>query len=107
MIEFSAVRLGENQNGIVVNISKADFGGPGLPGVSVIGRTINVTLNLNKNNQSVAQSLIDAIQKSAEASNLVAARIVRRLAHPEHCGHRHANSSLVLTGANDIVIPPG
>ena len=61
-IEFSAVRLGDDQNGITLSITKSNFGGPGLPGVSVIGRTINISLNVNASNQSTAQDLVSAMQ---------------------------------------------
>jgi hypothetical protein len=107
LIEFSAVRLGDDQNGITLSITKSNFGGPGLPGVSVIGRTINVSLNVNANNQSTAQDLIGALQNSAEASNLITARIVRGLPSQNIAATAPANSSLVLTGANDIVVRPG
>ena len=36
-LEFSAVRLGQDQNGIALTITKSDRGGPTPPGVSVIG----------------------------------------------------------------------
>ena len=107
MIEFSAARLGDDQNGITLSITKSDFGGPGLPGVSVIDRTINVSLNVNANNQTTALDLVNALSNSAEASNLISARIVRGSRSQNIAATAAANSSLVLAGANDIVIHPG
>jgi len=106
-IEFSAVRLGQDQNGITLSITKSDFGGPGLPGISVIGRTINISLNINQNNQTTAQNLVEALQNSIEASNLIAARIARGSGSVKIAATAPANSSLVLAGANDVVVQPG
>ncbi len=106
-IEFSAVRLGEDQNGITLSITKSDLGGPSLPGISVIGRTINVSLNVNKNNQTTALDLVNALGNSAEASNLISARIVRGAGTTNIAATAPANSSLVLKDANDIVVQPG
>ena len=107
LIEFSAVRLGDDQNGITLSISKSNFGGAGLPGVSVIGRTINISLNVNSNNQSTALDLVNAMNNSAEASNLVSARIVRGSPSQNIAATAAANTSLVLAGANDVVVRPG
>jgi large repetitive protein len=107
LLEFSAVRLGDDQNGITLAITKSDFGGPGLPGISVIGRTINIGLNVNQNYQTTAADLVGALQNSAEASNLITARIVRGSPSQNIAATAPANSSLVLTGANDIVVRPG
>ena len=82
LLEFTAVRLGDDQNGISLRFNKSDFGGPGLPGVSVINRVINVTLNVNATYQTTAADLISALQNSVAASNLITAKIVGGTANP-------------------------
>ena len=120
VIRFSAVRLGQEQNGIKLAITKSNFGGPGLPGISVIGRTININLNVNAANPSTAQDLVNAIRTNVAASNLIRAEILDTSTslQPEAvniAATAPANSSLTLGDpnnpnavvANDMVVYPG
>ena len=124
-IEFAAVRLGRDQNGISLTITKSDFGGPGLPGISVLGRNININLNVNADNQTTAADLVNAIGNSVDASNLVTATIVGGTGAPLEAVNiadpSPANTSIVLGDpaslshpivtqvheSNDIVVLPG
>ncbi|MFV1965393.1 MAG: hypothetical protein ACC628_08215, partial [Pirellulaceae bacterium] len=112
-VRFMAVRLGEDQNGITINLTKSNQGAPGRPTITVSGKTISVRLNTNPFNESTARDLADAIndiQTNPEASALVVAEIVdgdpdRILATSDPL--EPPIPSVVLEGANDRVITPG
>ena len=111
-VRFSAARLGTEHNGITLVFSKRDPGTFSPPQIGVLGERIDITLNVNENNETTAQQLVDAINSHAEASNLIRAELV-----PDTGGALNGDtdiasgpinySPLILAGANDTVIRPG
>ena len=58
---------------VTVALAKRDFGTAGTPVVTVAGQRITIELNTNAGNESTAQQVINAINASAAASQLVSA----------------------------------
>jgi len=111
-VRFFAARLGTEHNGITLVFTKRDQGTFGPPEIGVLGNRVDITLNVNQNNETTAQQLVDAINEHADASNLIRAELV-----PDSGGLLHGDtdiasgpinySPLTLAGANDTVIRPG
>ncbi|MCA9162744.1 MAG: hypothetical protein KDA62_07185, partial [Planctomycetales bacterium] len=76
-LKFTARRLGADQNGISLQVTKSNQGAAGLPTVTVVGNTIAVVLNTNANNQSTALDLLNALNaEDSPASALITAEIL-------------------------------
>ncbi|MEO8493908.1 MAG: hypothetical protein ABI614_02480, partial [Planctomycetota bacterium] len=111
-VRFTAVRLGEDQNGITISYTKSNQGSPGPPSVTVTGRQIAATLNTNPGISTTALDLVNAINRNPNARELVIAELVE-----DQVGDKHPDVDItkgnvnippaVLQGANDIVIRPG
>ena len=106
-VRFSAVRLGEEQNGIELVFSKRDQGRANLPTVGVVGRVINISLNTNDGNETTALDLKNAIELDADASSLIRVEIEAGNVNTDIATPSISYSPLVLSGATDIVIKPG
>ena len=106
-MRFFASRLGQGENGITLNFSKSDQGTAGLPVVSVLGNTINISLNTNQDNETTAEALIAAIERNIDASALIMADVTAGDPGTDITSQPINFSPLVLDGANDIVIQPG
>jgi VCBS repeat-containing protein len=115
-IRFSATRLGTEHNGIRLIFSQRDFGGFAAPQFGVSDNRIDITLNVNANNETTAQELVDEINR-LDASNDAVSSLIRAELLPDGSGVLHGDadiasgpinySPLELTGANDTVIRPG
>ncbi|MCP4811683.1 MAG: matrixin family metalloprotease, partial [Planctomycetaceae bacterium] len=115
-IRFSATRLGTEHNGIRLIFSQRDFGGFAAPQFGVSDNRIDITLNVNSNNETTAQELVDEINR-LDASNDAVSSLIRAELLPDGSGVLHGDadiasgpinySPLELTGANDTVIRPG
>ncbi|GIW92550.1 MAG: hypothetical protein KatS3mg110_0591 [Pirellulaceae bacterium] len=105
-IEFVAVQPGIPGNGIRINIQQSNFGGAGAPRILVSGRTITITLNTNPGNESTAAAVVGAVNADPAARQLVRARQIAGLPTARVTSPT-AIPSLLLSGANDVVIVPG
>ncbi|MFO0869761.1 MAG: GEVED domain-containing protein [Pirellulales bacterium] len=99
-LTFSARALGTAQNGIQLAITKSDFGGIGLPRITVTGTQISAELNLNSRGPSTAQDLVTAINSDAAASALISAAVTSGSGSTNIAAPAVNYSPLTLTGAN-------
>ena len=111
-LRFTARKLGTEQNGITLVISKRDQGRAGAPEIGVVGNRIDINLNVNPGNETRAQDLVDALNSDIDASALILAELVADAAGDTHPDTDIASSPinyspLQLDGANDEVIQPG
>lgn len=98
VIQFTAVRAGEQD--IVISVSQRDLGAgsSGAPRINVVGRLISVELNSGAN-VTTARQVVDAINQHPEASKLVAAAVTPSSNPTTLVGNRAINySPIVLTG---------
>ncbi|HRX79149.1 MAG TPA: hypothetical protein P5307_08815, partial [Pirellulaceae bacterium] len=110
VIRLTAVRLGQDQNGITLNLTKSNQGAPGAPTITVNGNSISARLNTNPFNETTALDLVNALNSNLNSSALVFAEIVS--GNPDRVlATTNASEppipSVTLSGANDIVIKPG
>jgi hypothetical protein len=99
-VTFSAKALGTAQNGIQVAITKRDFGGIGLPLITVSGTTVNIELNTNSQGPTTAQSLVTALNANTAASALVSAAVTAGSGATNIASPTINYSPLTLLGAN-------
>ncbi|MCO6455986.1 MAG: DVUA0089 family protein [Pirellulaceae bacterium] len=104
---FTATRLGQDQNGIRIAVSKRDQGNAGPPAIAVVGTVINVSLNTNLGNETTALDLVNAINSDIDASALIRATILAGDPVTNIAAPPINYSPLTLTGANDLVVQPG
>jgi GEVED domain/Dockerin type I domain/Bacterial pre-peptidase C-terminal domain len=71
VVDFAAANPGLSGNGIELRFTKASYNGTRDPRISVVGRRINVELNVNGALKTRAQDLIKALNENAAASALV------------------------------------
>ena len=98
MIQFTAVRAGEQD--IIIDVSRRDLGpgSTGVPRINVVGRLISVELN-SGTSVTTARQVVDAINQHAEASKLVAASVTPGSDAATLVGNREINySPILLTG---------
>jgi hypothetical protein len=106
-IKFSATKLGVEQNDIKLVFSKRDLGGPGTPSIGVVGKRIDISLNISVGNESSAGDLITALSQHDAARALIQAEIVVGDEDFDIASPSNNYSPLVTSGANDVVITPG
>ena len=75
-VKFSAAKLGVEQNDIKLVFTKRDLGGPGTPSIGVVGKRIDISLNVNPGNESTAVDLLVALQQDARARSLIHAEVI-------------------------------
>ncbi|HUG68036.1 MAG TPA: hypothetical protein VMM76_09800 [Pirellulaceae bacterium] len=107
---MTAIRLGQDQNDITLNLTKSNQGAPGAPTITVNGKSISARLNTNPFNQTTALDLVNAINSNLNSSALVIAEIVS--GNPDRIlattnAAEPPIPTVTLSGANDIVIKPG
>ncbi|MGY8734076.1 MAG: hypothetical protein ACKVK0_18240, partial [Pirellulales bacterium] len=106
-VKFSATKLGAEQNDIKLVFSKRDLGGPGIPSIGVVGKRIDVSLNINVGNESTAGDLIVALNADVAARALIQAEIIAGDEDADIASPSNSYSPLLTFGANDVVIEPG
>ncbi|MEY4178617.1 MAG: hypothetical protein RLY70_2191, partial [Planctomycetota bacterium] len=99
-VTLTAKALGTAQNGLQLAVTKSDFGGIGLPRITVSGTVITAELNTNVRNPSTAQDLVTAINSDAIASTFIGAAVTRGSAAANIATPAVNYSPLTLTGAN-------
>ncbi len=85
-VEFTAKVGGLAGNGIQINLSRSNPREPGLPRISVDGRTVTAVLNLTPNDKSTALDLVTAINQDPVANQLIEARLLGIDAETEFLG---------------------
>jgi hypothetical protein len=99
-VTFSAQALGTAQNGLQLAVTKSDFGGIGLPRITVSGTVVTAELNTNVRGPSSAQDLVTAINLDPTASTLLSAAITRGSGAANIAAPAVNYSPVTLTGAN-------
>ena len=106
-VQFTAAKLGTEQNGIQLVFSKRDQGGAGAPEIGVVDNRIEISLNTNPGNESSVSDLLTALSQDSDAYALIRASVVSGDAGTDIATPSNSYSPLVTTGANDVVIQPG
>jgi len=107
-VQFTAAKLGIEQNGIQLVFSRRDQGGAGFPEIGVVENRIEVSLNTNLNNHTTAEQLIQALEENAEAYALIRPSVFSGDAGTDITNADTTTYSPLFTeGANDVVINPG
>ncbi|MBT3890130.1 MAG: hypothetical protein HOF72_05855, partial [Planctomycetaceae bacterium] len=106
-IKFSATKLGVEQNDIKLVFSKRDLGGPGTPSIGVVGKRIDISLNINVGNESSAADLVTALSQHDAARALIQAEIIVGEEDFDIASPSNSYSPLLTSGANDVVVTPG
>lgn len=106
-VRFLSTQPGPEGRATSVVLERANAGGPANPLVLVNGNRVTVRVNSNPGNETTVGELINAINTNPEASTLVNAILEAGAA-----GIRVGNlatfaQTILLTGANDIVVEPG
>ena len=105
-VEFLAAQAGPVGLQTRLVVSQRDFGGIGLPIVSVSGQTVTVQLNSNARFATTLGEFINAINGNASANSLLQARIISG-STATAIGTIPINySPIALTGVNDTFIKP-
>ncbi|MFM7072949.1 MAG: hypothetical protein ACKO38_14265, partial [Planctomycetota bacterium] len=99
-VTLSAKALGTSQNGLQLSVTKSDFGGIGLPRITVNGTVVTAELNTNVRGPSSAQDLVTAINSDAIASTLMSAAVTRGVGATNIATPAVNYSPLTLNGAN-------
>ena len=107
-VQFTAAKLGSNQNGIQLVFSRRDQGGAGRPEIGVVENRIEVSLNTNLGNHTTAAQLIEALEANPEAYALIRPSLVSGDAGVDITNADTTTySPLFTSGANDVVVNPG
>ena len=106
-VQFTAAKLGTEQNGIQLVFSKRDQGGAGAPEIGVVDNRVDISLNTNQGNESTVSDLLTALQQNSDAYALIHASVVSGEAGTDIATPSNSYSPLVTSGANDVVIQPG
>ncbi len=106
-VQFTAAKLGTEQNGIQLVFSKRDQGGAGAPEIGVVDNRIEISLNTNPGNESTVSDLLTALGQNSDAFALIRASVVSGDPKTDIATPSNSYSPLVTAGANDIVIEPG
>ena len=106
-VQFTAAKLGTEQNGIQLVFSKRDQGGAGAPEIGVVDNRVDISLNTNQGNESTVSDLLTALQQNSDAYALIHASVVSGEAGTDIATPSNSYSPLVTSGANDVVIEPG
>ncbi|XZE21695.1 GEVED domain-containing protein [Pirellulaceae bacterium SH449] len=110
-VEFLSTLPSAAGNGTRIEVVSRDFGGAGLPEVSVHGpqsgpRTIRVEVNSNIRFSTTVGEFIDAINNSFEASALVNARLVSGSLVTRMGANPTTYSPLTLVAGDDVAVIP-
>jgi len=100
VVQFNARTAGPIGNGISLQFSKSDRGGPGAPAITVQGKTIFVELNSNLNNRTTAASLVSTLNNHSEAGELVEAIVIAGPANTDIAAPVITYSPVDVGGAN-------
>ncbi|MCH2125232.1 MAG: hypothetical protein MK165_10585, partial [Pirellulaceae bacterium] len=106
-VTFTAVNAGIAGNGVTLDFTKSDHGGPGLPIISVEENTIHIALNTNLGNETTATELVETLKIHPAASQLVEASIPVGTGETIITATPLAFSPLILVGANDVIVEAG
>lgn len=106
-VQFTAAKLGTEQNGIQLVFFKRDQGGAGAPEIGVVDNRIEISLNTNPGNESTVTQLVTALNENSDAYALIRPTIVSGEAGTDIATPSNSYSPLVTSGANDVVIQPG
>ncbi|MFN7841606.1 MAG: dockerin type I domain-containing protein [Pirellula sp.] len=110
-VEFLSTLPSAAGNGTRIEVVSRDFGGAGLPIVTVTGaitgpRTIRVEVNSNIRFSTTVGEFINAINNSFEASGLVNARLVSGSLVTRMGANPTTYSPLTLISGDDVPITP-
>ena len=106
-VQFTAAKLGTEQNDIQLVFSKRDQGGAGAPEIGVVDNRVEISLNTNPGNESTVSDLLTALNQNADAYALIRGSVVSGAAGTDVATPSNSYSPLVTAGANDVVIQPG
>jgi hypothetical protein len=107
-VEFLAAQAGPQGEKARLVVTQRDFGGAGLPVVSVDSLNSTVTIEMNSNAQFMTKlgEFVDAINGNPLATSILRARIISG-ASSTAIGAAPVNySPIMLRGSNDIPISP-
>jgi hypothetical protein len=102
-VEFLSTRPGVTAQ---VEIISQDFGGPATPTVVVTGQLVRVTVNSNARNLTTVKELVDAINSSADAKQVLQARIISGSPTGRIGANFPVATRLNLVAGDDVRITP-
>ncbi len=105
-VEFLATQQGQTGNNARLEVTSRDYGGPGLPTVSVTGQTVRIQINSNRLNATTLQQFVTAINSNAAAANVIQARIVSGSGATVVGTNAINYSPITFVGVDDIAISP-
>lgn len=105
-VEFLSVNSASSATGIRLEFTSRSFDVPGPPNVLVTGQTVRVELNSNSRALTTVQEVIDAINGSRDAQQLLTARLVSGSALTRIGGNAINYSPILLAGGDDQLVTP-
>ncbi len=105
-VRLTATDSGNSGLGISVAVTGRDRGGPGLPIITVNGKTINVELNTNARFATTVQEFVDSLNSNSQASDLVRAALVSGSGSTRLGSLGITYSPLTLSGVLDVEVVP-
>jgi hypothetical protein len=102
-LEFLASRSGQTA---AVQIISQDFGGQQAPTVTVDGTTVLITVNSNSRFLTTVQELMDAVNNTPEARQVVQARLISGSASARIGANFPTLTQLNLAAGDDVTITP-
>jgi len=106
-VRFLSTRPGPEGRATSVVLERSNAGGPANPLVLVSGNQVTVRVNSNFGNETTVGELINAINSNPEASTLINAVLEAGSAGTRVGNLTTFAQTILLTGANDIVMNPG
>ncbi|HBJ33517.1 MAG TPA: hypothetical protein DDZ51_01915 [Planctomycetaceae bacterium] len=106
-VRFISARPGPDGRATTLVLERANAGGPANPLVLVDGNRVTVRVNSNPGNETSVNALINAINSNPEASTLITAVLEAGSAATLVGNRVNFPGTILLTGANDIVVEPG
>jgi len=106
-VDFTSSQSGASGLNTRIVVTSRNFGGPGLPNVSVVGQVVNVQVNSNVNNATRLGEFVDAINSSTAATQFVTARIASGNRTTPVGTSVISPTTLQLGGLNDVIVEPG
>ena len=98
---------GVDGRGIVLDVSRQDFGGPANPVIVVTDQNVRIQLNSASGFETTAGQLIDSLNSNPDASALVRATVEQGSADTLIGNRATTYSPLSLSGVSDVVVEPG
>ncbi|XZE33033.1 GEVED domain-containing protein [Pirellulaceae bacterium SH501] len=105
-VEFLSVLPSSSGGGTQVQVVSRDFGGEAAPVVTVTGNVVRVEVNSNSRFATTVSELINAINSSTDASQVVRARLVSGSPSTRIGANSTTYSPLTLIGGDDVAIQP-